>query len=482
MTNTAEEWDNRHHAREVQPRWTRDDEAAFADEITIWTGRSKSNVKRISLLEQQIEAKIEHMKQLREWLLDDLNLKEARVSNRSADDVRIFTYATVIFLPLSFSSSIFSMGGVPSHSTGVAFFTAAIISLFATVLFVLNAGILMRTLSSWTTKVFDLPNEGFVTEHSESQWIGVGRTLNSWFVELPLKRVLMAWEVLAKPYRKQKGSRKKEAADDDKKGMKEIKSEPEESDNWSIVGVGLLLLPLFAVVYVIRFVFRNLYDLGKLILIVIPEYPAKRRRRKRALTREKSHESLMSSMGKDKRRHGDDGEAAKKRVNEGEKKVTRDEEKERLKADARAKEEKWQQYKLKYSMRQPRLDGISRHLAEGMTWAEAMEARKERKREIERELRDKLRKYVASKRRAERGSGPGTKGPGQSSEDSDSDSDASSSRTRSSSKRRWDKKSADTARVRFWAHAFRGAFPRRRRGTGTGTDRDTDRDPEAGVP
>lgn len=477
VINTAKEWDNRHYTREVPPRWTHDDEAAFAEEITIWTSRSKSNVKRISLLEQQLDAKIEHMKQLRAWLLDDLNLKEARVSNRSADDVRIFTYATVIFLPLSFSSSIFSMADAPSHSTTVNFIAAAVIALVATCLLVLNAGILLRTLSSWKRKVFDLPNEGFVMEHSDSQWVGVGKSFNNWLVESPSKRVLMAWEVLKKPDKKQKGSHKKEVENEENM-KKEAKSEPEESHNWSIVLIGLLLLPLFLIVYLIRFVSGNLYDLGKLVLIVIPEYPTKRRQRKRTKPREMLRQTSVDKGGG---RRGYDGEGTKKK--EGEKKATLDEEKEKLEADALAKKVKWEGYNLKHFMRQPRLDGITRHLAEGKTWEETIHSRKERKNEIERELRRKRRKYVKSRRRAEKRLGSGTMSPGGSSEDED---ELSSSSSGSSNRRKRGKKSTDTMRVGFWANALRGAFPKRWRRMGNkggngGTDKETDHDPEATI-
>ena len=85
ITSTAKDWDDRHTLREIQPRWTRDDEAAYGEEILIWKRKSTANLRVVERMEKRIDTRIEHIKQLREWLLNDLNLKEARLSNRSAD-------------------------------------------------------------------------------------------------------------------------------------------------------------------------------------------------------------------------------------------------------------------------------------------------------------------------------------------------------------------------------------------------------------
>jgi len=85
----AGEWESRHLVRETQPRWTRDDEAAYAEEIRIWERMSTAHLKMIEQLADRVESKINHFNQLRQWMIDDLNLKEARLSNRSAELVRL---------------------------------------------------------------------------------------------------------------------------------------------------------------------------------------------------------------------------------------------------------------------------------------------------------------------------------------------------------------------------------------------------------
>ncbi|OQV09218.1 hypothetical protein CLAIMM_13364 [Cladophialophora immunda] len=355
VRNVADKWDDRANAREVQPRWTRDDEAAYASEISIWRRRAQANVQNMAHLKNQIEARLDHIKQLREWLLDDLQLKEARVSNRSADDVRIFTYATVVFLPLSFASSIFSMGGAPSHSTAVSFVTAAIIALVATIAFVLNAGTFMRAIAAWKIWVFDLPDEAGFTEHSESQWRKVGQKFADWFVRYPSRRVLVAWKVVR---------------------MKDHKAR---------VGkllLGTLLLPLFAFTWVFGFLALNLYDLIKLVFLDLPQYPRKRQRHQAQL---KAPESVVQSV--------DPQKAVRAKEKAGKSSAEVSNEKEARRRGAEKAREKWQQERLKHFMHKPRIKGISRYLGEGKTFHEIQQAHKQELEDRKTELKERRQKY-----------------------------------------------------------------------------------------
>ncbi|KAH0832429.1 hypothetical protein FOPE_01072 [Fonsecaea pedrosoi] len=355
VRNVADKWENRANAREVQPRWTRDDEAAYALEISIWRRRAKANVQNMAVLKNQVEAKLNHIKQLREWLIDDLQLKEARVSNRSADDVRIFTYATVVFLPLSFASSIFSMGGAPSHSTAVSFVTAAIIALIATLAFVLNAGTFMREIAKWKMWVFDLPDEAGFTEHSESQWRKVGQKCKYWFVRYPSGRVLVAWRVV---------------------GMK---------DRRNIAGkllLGILLLPLFAFTWIFGFVALNLYDLIKLMFLDLPQYPRNRKKHQDQLKTAKSDEQLSATQ-----------KATKGKEKGGKLLVDASNKKEAQRRAAEKAREKWRHERLKNFMHKPRLKDISKHLTEGMTVEEVRDAHRQDVQKRAMELEERRQKY-----------------------------------------------------------------------------------------
>ncbi|KIY03610.1 uncharacterized protein Z520_00301 [Fonsecaea multimorphosa CBS 102226] len=356
VRNVADKWETRETAREVQPRWTRDDEAAYAHEISIWRRRAQANVRNMAHLEKQIEAKLDHIKQLREWLLDDLQLKEARVSNRSADDVRIFTYATVVFLPLSFASSIFSMGGAPSHSTAVSFVTAAVIALVATIAFVLNAGTFMRAIAQWKIWVFDLPDEAGFTEHSESQWRRVGQKFTDWFVRYPAARVLDAWKVVR---------------------MK---------DHKAIVGkllLGILMSPLFAFTWIFGFLTLNLYDLVMLLFLDLPRYPGRRRKHQTQLKTTESVVQLADTQKatRDKEKKG--GKSSAEASNE----------KEARRRGAEKAREKWRQERLKHFMHKPRIVDISKHLSEGKTIQEIQKAHRQDLEKRKTELQERRQKY-----------------------------------------------------------------------------------------
>ena len=118
------------------------------------------------------------------------------MSNRSADDVRIFTYATVIFLPLSFVASVFSMAGAPDRATVQPFIIAAVVALLATIAFLLNAGTPMRNITYYKNEILNLPQDDSILEHADSQWKAVLRTLHLWLIRLPAQNVLVARDTL----------------------------------------------------------------------------------------------------------------------------------------------------------------------------------------------------------------------------------------------------------------------------------------------
>ncbi len=93
---------------------------------------------RIKEQADEIAWKIGDLKNLRTILSSDLSLREARVSTQSSEDVRLFTYVTIIFLPLSFSSSLFSMQGLPGSSLVSTFVILTICALFITFLVLVN--------------------------------------------------------------------------------------------------------------------------------------------------------------------------------------------------------------------------------------------------------------------------------------------------------------------------------------------------------
>ncbi|KAL9614415.1 MAG: hypothetical protein Q9167_001086 [Letrouitia subvulpina] len=403
----ADEWDNRAAFREAQPRWTRDDEAAYREEILIWHRKSKAHIQMIEALRQRIESMIEHIKQLRAWLLEDLSLKEARMSNRSADDVRIFTYATVIFLPLSFASSLFSMAGPPSNSTTRTFVVAAAVALIATLAFVLNAGTPIRVITYYKNKMFDLPQDDFVKEHGLSQWWGVLQTFRLWFVDMPSRRVLASYDFLTERGDIRKRPKEKDSPSNDRPSTpdsvktdkdaaaarkrleeteqrrKEFKRKQKLHKDATTVALGVLLFPLFVIVYIIRFILVNTWDLIKLLFYILPPHPS--RRTKRELFKDGDDHKFILSTDPD----SSSAQARKK----GKVASSSRWQKEKDIRDLRHKKEKYQRHNLQTFMKTPRINDVSRHLQKGESFGQARELWKREKMKQDKELEDKKEKY-----------------------------------------------------------------------------------------
>jgi hypothetical protein len=58
---------------------------------------------------------------------------------RGADDIRLFTYVTVVFLPVGFATGIFSMSDTPSSHTLICMVITAVVALLVTVIALTNA-------------------------------------------------------------------------------------------------------------------------------------------------------------------------------------------------------------------------------------------------------------------------------------------------------------------------------------------------------
>lgn len=81
-----------------------------------------------------------------------MSLQAARISSELTEDVRLSTYITIIFLPLSFSSSLFSMQATPSGSIISVMVPTTVIALAVTILVLSNMKVLDRNLSFWMYK------------------------------------------------------------------------------------------------------------------------------------------------------------------------------------------------------------------------------------------------------------------------------------------------------------------------------------------
>ncbi|KAK7959936.1 uncharacterized protein PG986_004790 [Apiospora aurea] len=100
-------WDSRERDRGAErPRWTRRDERKYSGEIKKRLGSSNSKVRDLRRLKADITVLKDLLVSRQDQIRNDLSL-------RSDENIRFFTYVTVVFLPLGFAASIFSMSEVP---------------------------------------------------------------------------------------------------------------------------------------------------------------------------------------------------------------------------------------------------------------------------------------------------------------------------------------------------------------------------------
>lgn len=129
-------WEGRESRRgQERPRWTRNDEQMY-----------RRSLKRCSALQERHVRDLKNQQAKIEFLITLVNsaqeaIRSAR-SLREAENIRLFTYVTIFFLPVGLSSSLFSMGQVPERSVLVKMVITAAIALFITAL------VLYGTLSS----------------------------------------------------------------------------------------------------------------------------------------------------------------------------------------------------------------------------------------------------------------------------------------------------------------------------------------------
>jgi hypothetical protein len=287
------------------------------------------------------------------------------------------------------------MGGAPSHSTVQSFAAAATIALAATIVFVLNAGTPMRVIVRYKNKIFKLPQDDFVLEHAGSAWRAVPKSLDAWFVKYPSERVFDAREILGERSKQkeedrqntQQGRGKSITPGEEPQQRKlELKRKQKYDDDNRKLFLGVVLFPLFAFIYLLRFVFVNIFDMLKVIFYVFPRYPHLRRKLGDEDDGDDDEKSTLhgSAASLDRFKPGTTG---KDKGKDGGANETPESKKEKKRRDVKNKEAKYRQFRLDEFVALPRIDDVAKHLEKGYSISYAMATRKEyvegRKNELE---------------------------------------------------------------------------------------------------
>lgn len=110
VLRTLEKWDRREAERgQEKPRWTRNDERKYRGVISKLQGSTEREMRDLESHRNNIRRLKETLTTSREKIRDDRELHRN-------ENIRYFTYVTVIFLPLGFAASFYSMNGAPQYN------------------------------------------------------------------------------------------------------------------------------------------------------------------------------------------------------------------------------------------------------------------------------------------------------------------------------------------------------------------------------
>ncbi|KAG6357291.1 hypothetical protein INS49_015169 [Diaporthe citri] len=109
ILNTLQKWTTREQDRgQEQPRWTRNDERKYRSAINKYRGSTEQHIRDLVIQKDMIGKLKDYLATSRQKIRDDREL-------RRNENIRYFTYVTVIFLPLGFAASFYSMNGTPEN-------------------------------------------------------------------------------------------------------------------------------------------------------------------------------------------------------------------------------------------------------------------------------------------------------------------------------------------------------------------------------
>lgn len=127
------QWEAREEDRgKEKPRWTSNDERKYRGPIMTIRREIKSRKTELQKLHEKT-------KSLQDLCSNRLDKAREDLTFRSEQNIATFTYVTVVFLPIGFTASIFSMNGSPETSLAIEMVIASVIALTVTVLALINA-------------------------------------------------------------------------------------------------------------------------------------------------------------------------------------------------------------------------------------------------------------------------------------------------------------------------------------------------------
>ncbi|KAF3076139.1 hypothetical protein CFAM422_001098 [Trichoderma lentiforme] len=140
-------WKNRQNGRGPEkPRWTLKDEYRYGGAISRLQASNNFYMEELVRCRAKILA-------FNSQLTREIDASRSDWEMRTTNNVRLFTYVTVVFLPTSFATGVFSMNGVPPIPVIRLVVITAVIALFLTIITLVNAKNLERMLRALTKAI-----------------------------------------------------------------------------------------------------------------------------------------------------------------------------------------------------------------------------------------------------------------------------------------------------------------------------------------
>ncbi|KAG6362407.1 hypothetical protein INS49_010637 [Diaporthe citri] len=161
------QWDAREGSRgQERPRWTRNDERKYRDAIT----RSQ---RVLNWRKRGIQKLLDDVKSLQELCTTRLANAREELSFRRNQNIASFTYVTIVFLPLGFAASVFSMNGYPAAGWVASMVVIAVVTLAITVIALANAKLLLAVAEQFSKDALRLTGDVFqsslIGQHKRQQ-------------------------------------------------------------------------------------------------------------------------------------------------------------------------------------------------------------------------------------------------------------------------------------------------------------------------
>ncbi|KIV93221.1 hypothetical protein, variant [Exophiala mesophila] len=166
INNTTKDWGLEFSEK---PRWTESDEAKYGSKLGQEYERNRRAIEDLAEQKENIKARITEVELAQERAMSEFSVNLAISQNRTDAHVQLFTYATVVFLPLGFSSSLFSMGGPPSKPTILAFVVTVVVVGVVTAMSLMNAQIIAWVVTR-PLKFFINSTQGKMEKSRGSFW------------------------------------------------------------------------------------------------------------------------------------------------------------------------------------------------------------------------------------------------------------------------------------------------------------------------